>query len=817
MPITFSLSDGVGPKVEHYKPMTMSLEVLHKSVSRPRNWGATKDACLSIIAAHMEEDSRRGERVRLPDGGLRKPKKGEKPDVPPTKPLPSNCFILDCDGTDSVQAVEASIKEWGYVLWHTASSGVKDETHDGRARVRVVFELSRPVDSAEYTRFGAAFIKSLGLTDVCLPQKQLMYLPTERSAGLGITYNPGPVVDVDVMLPTQAPVTAPAPVTAEAGRGNHAEIEAALAAIPATEADASGLWLTLLQAVKHGLGDAGYDLFDAWSQGGASYNAEQNRIRWDSVRDEVEGGVTLDTLWYHAEQHGYQRFTAATDEDFLDFDIVEGTSTGDTDLDRVLAHYHREEADSKGAERYRYDNLAKAWNGCAFKDGKYYWFDAKQRMAYCMVKTEFDPVRLFGFSRAKNSQRDEYYDALVAQDAITKEEARAMKQARSRAGYGRLLDELKVRRQFSGTAESVDLFADEATTTLEHGCFKAVYPWVPFKASSSSPRKAAIKSVWLSHYAGWQDYCRHLLMSRFAGSRKNAGVWLHAPSDWGKSLMMAPAKRLGIVADVQMDELKKAAEGAPSGLLPEMFVNAWQVFVEECDRVSGEYRLLDQEITFAPKGKAKVTVPVYGKWLASASGNSMVNGGVDPQFANRVAYWRGDAAGATIEERLREIGATTYEAAEVMAEELAAWLNSEVARMRALGRDVAAAEANRWLDTFRRSHSLTDTFESADDTATELADRLRDKIIEAVEMDTTAEVLGCSVARDTDGTIWTLSPGTIVEGFLTEVFAKTPALAGKMKHQARGGILEKVWGVGQENKASRHGGRVGKWKKLSLP
>ena len=62
-------------------------------------------------------------------------------------------------------------------------------------------------------------------------------------------------------------------------------------------------WVRVGMALKSELGDAGFDLFDKWSQGGSSYNARDCRNTWKSIRP--HGGVSIATLIYEAKKNGF--------------------------------------------------------------------------------------------------------------------------------------------------------------------------------------------------------------------------------------------------------------------------------------------------------------------------------------------------------------------------------------------------------------------------------------------------------------------------------------------------------------------------------
>jgi putative DNA primase/helicase len=57
-------------------------------------------------------------------------------------------------------------------------------------------------------------------------------------------------------------------------------------------------------ALKSELGEAGFELFDEWSKGGATYEAKAARSAWKSVK--AGGGVTIGTLFDLAKAGGFQ-------------------------------------------------------------------------------------------------------------------------------------------------------------------------------------------------------------------------------------------------------------------------------------------------------------------------------------------------------------------------------------------------------------------------------------------------------------------------------------------------------------------------------
>ncbi|WP_054287264.1 PriCT-2 domain-containing protein [Gulbenkiania mobilis] len=64
------------------------------------------------------------------------------------------------------------------------------------------------------------------------------------------------------------------------------------------------LWVKMSFAVKDGLGEAGFDVWDRWSQGAPSYNAHDAKAVWKSAR--AGGKVTIRSLFGLAREHGWK-------------------------------------------------------------------------------------------------------------------------------------------------------------------------------------------------------------------------------------------------------------------------------------------------------------------------------------------------------------------------------------------------------------------------------------------------------------------------------------------------------------------------------
>jgi putative DNA primase/helicase len=79
-----------------------------------------------------------------------------------------------------------------------------------------------------------------------------------------------------------------------------ARVRAALSVIPAHD---YVTWVDMAFALKHGFGDAGFEIWDEWSRTAGNYNERTARTTWRSAKE--SGGKTLASLFWLARQHGF--------------------------------------------------------------------------------------------------------------------------------------------------------------------------------------------------------------------------------------------------------------------------------------------------------------------------------------------------------------------------------------------------------------------------------------------------------------------------------------------------------------------------------
>ena len=82
------------------------------------------------------------------------------------------------------------------------------------------------------------------------------------------------------------------------------DIDRTRAALQFIDASDRDTWLRMAFAIKSEVGDAGFDLWDGWSQQAESYKSTTAREVWKSAK--AGGGVTISTLFHEAKAHGWR-------------------------------------------------------------------------------------------------------------------------------------------------------------------------------------------------------------------------------------------------------------------------------------------------------------------------------------------------------------------------------------------------------------------------------------------------------------------------------------------------------------------------------
>ena len=80
-----------------------------------------------------------------------------------------------------------------------------------------------------------------------------------------------------------------------------AQVAEAIRVIPADDRDT---WVKMAFAVKNGLGDGGFDIWDSWSRSSPRYQRTAALSTWRNAKQ--YGGVTIASLFAVAREHGWE-------------------------------------------------------------------------------------------------------------------------------------------------------------------------------------------------------------------------------------------------------------------------------------------------------------------------------------------------------------------------------------------------------------------------------------------------------------------------------------------------------------------------------
>lgn len=297
--------------------------------------------------------------------------------------------------------------------------------------------------------------------------------------------------------------------------------------------------------------------------------------------------------------------------------------------------------------------------------------------------------------------------------------ARAVKSAR-----GILLAEISeyimVYRQATEVAVEVDMFDRRSRIVVSDGKATIVYAHRPMLVVDEPDMKYV--DDFRVHFPQFDDFLKLTSAARFASSRKNAYLWLNAPSNFGKSLLMDLLKRGGLVVETSVTDIERMISGSPSGKTLASFRHAWILAIDEFKTVRSELKQLTESITFAPKNMPACTVELYLKLFLSAEhveAMGSAHTGIEEQFTNRFSII--SASGSIDARPLFTASKYTYK--QHLYSYIAGVLNGEVARYVAMGRKAASDAAEEYIKKFHAEHKFGNGVETMDQKVPDLADQ----------------------------------------------------------------------------------------------
>jgi hypothetical protein len=408
----------------------------------------------------------------------------------------------------------------------------------------------------------------------------------------------------------------------------------------------------------------------------------------------------------------------------------------DKDCDQLVREIRRHLSELIGADNaeivFDEERLRAAWDSSYYVPlgSKVSILNGNHELIDLSVKDAMD----FGFQR----NFDSFFDfSLVKQIIVgmklSGSEAVALRKDLEGLQYNAFMEMLKLCKQAKSLAVSVDIFAKHGSMSISDGVATIKLPHRCFEPDMLVEPDIVNQVVadYVQHFPEFMDFLDLVLHARFATDRRQAFVWLHSGSSWGKGFLQGIFANLGLVVEVSTREIERALEGGPVGLSMNAMLRTWILFVDEFKAASSELKLLNTQITLSPKCQLRCTVPLYTKLFASAENvRSLVSDGVESQFNNRFAYLAPSTQGKKLEDRplFQTVGKMQYFGAVVCF--VADFLNKGVEKLRALGDVEASRIADKCLSDYQAAHRLDSTFGNLDEAVDDVVNEIKQCLID---------------------------------------------------------------------------------------
>lgn len=284
-----------------------------------------------------------------------------------------------------------------------------------------------------------------------------------------------------------------------------------------------------------------------------------------------------------------------------------------------------------------------------------------------------------------------------------------------------LFNAIKWHNQRQTIQQRTDMFATTGAVSLAHPiAAETIYTHRELVADNEWA-DAEVVADYKEHFPEFDDVLDAITAAKFAPDRKEAYLWLHCVSDWGKGFLIGIFRELGIVTEVSVSEAEKAFTGSPVGLSELEFYNSFLLAFDEFKNVKAELKQLQNYIMLSPKHQLRVECQLYFKIFFSKEAVHSLAGdrGIDDQFANRFALIRGKST-ITSRDVFNAKGKGHY--LKAVAHYAAARINKRVEEYRAVGKCNAERRASEVLTWFHESYGIDKHYERSSVSLQEIAE-----------------------------------------------------------------------------------------------
>ncbi|ELV08589.1 Hypothetical protein F387_01190 [Wohlfahrtiimonas chitiniclastica SH04] len=301
--------------------------------------------------------------------------------------------------------------------------------------------------------------------------------------------------------------------------------------------------------------------------------------------------------------------------------------------------------------------------------------------------------------------------SLFIQEHGHQEQAKEIKDEFKKALQSHIYFHIEHYNQRMEIHHSSDIFAEQSIINFTKTAAILTYAHSPLSFNGAIQYDNDVIEDYKAHFPEFLDVLSFIIDARFAPDRKNAYLWLHMPSNWGKSFFKGILNNLNIGVEVNESEIKNAFKGNPVGLQPTNFIGKFAMIFEEFKSVNSEMKQLENTLSLAPKGLPTCKVDIYAKLFFSAEtvGSLMGSAGIEDQFANRFSYINRSAANDisnALDDRalFKELG--SYEYMKHITSYTMEYFNRRIDEYKAMGKDAAHSHAIEQLNKFHDKYAI---------------------------------------------------------------------------------------------------------------